>query len=722
MPWGENALSWEARARGVLLGCVAFLSVTGVATFVCRVPSAAVQVLQLAHTACGLIAIVAGGVYVAIHLRQTLGSVSSVTRRTPWPIRATVAVFVAATAVQLAGRLATAPRMAVGTIQAGAGAVLVLALLWRTASLLGGSLVDRSRSTLATGGVALLAALVCAAGGAGVATGMMLYARGAASPYAVHVASAGIALGAAIAHVAVSLRQRTRRRSPLARLYPWRRPLLTIAVPIASLLALATLAGVARVAPQPSSAAVDSRAIVPIDETFASIAPSACASCHADACEGWARSSHAHAASNPFFTALVTRTLAARGPEQARFCLGCHAPHAPDPSRAPLTEVLASDGFRAGVHCFSCHRSRPGPGHGDGSFSVVPLAGEPFAPLLERTGGVGERLRADLIAPHALVTPRIDLHRERFRFESREPVSCLPCHVQTLTIPTSGRLGEAIQDQYDSWASSPAAAAGVGCASCHAQRYTSRELYLVVDHRFLAASTYVASVAGGAEAVNDVVATLHGEMPLAPVLLEQGVPRRESGPLLAMDVEIARDPRSGAAPSLVVSTRGTGRIGHSFPNGPTDLLQVWLEAEVIDSQGRKLLDVGAAGPDGAPRLGHVFLDADGAEIHDHRLWAVALVRDRGRVPTSGVHQIRLDLPAADLALPLEVRAAWRYRRLDPELVAAVTGQPAPEIPIVSIAEVRRTIVAETSSGGRRTGSTSDRREGTMMVSSARLTP
>lgn len=737
---GGVELTAESRLRGVLAGLLCFLAVSGAVTWTQPRPALALQFLQIAHMAVGVVVIALGLAYVALHLAQTVGGVGSPLRsasraplvalvigvvgawrsRDEWDAHIVKDFgFIAAVAGLLLGvvrilGLGRAARLAVALLTVlavfarllldakhhtlmvlGTGVISGGILLWSVAKSSGS--VTKTPGGL--GGLAMLVCFVAALGGAGASSGLLLYVHvfdRYPIPWFVHVVTSWIALALVVAHIRSSRARSARVWNPPRRRYPWATPIRWQALPafVAAVLAttLLAVAGSARLA----SFASDTTALVPMDVGFTAIVPGTCESCHSDVVPGWVQSSHAHAANNPFFTSLLRRLRAERGPEELRFCLRCHAPHARDPADASFEAVVASEGYRAGVHCVSCHRAMPG-GRGDGAFEVVPLGADAFSLLIDRPGAASQLGRlpgARPLVEHMLVSSHLGRHRERYRFATHEATTCTPCHVQTLGPPTHGRVAHVLQDQYASWQGSPAAAEGRTCTACHMSYYHQTYDVPIHDHRFLAASTYVAGVARGAAGVSEVVASLAapGSVPptggyaygeAAPV--SAAAPDAGSAALLVMTLEREGD-------TLVVLTRNSGQIGHVFPTGPTDLFQVWLSVRATDERGGIVLDIGGRGPEGAPALGDRLFDADGEMIRDHRLWAVDKVVDLGRIPVVGAHEVRLDgaALACDESRPgcrFRVEAAWNYRRLDPELVEAITGEPAPELPIVQVGKV-----------------------------------
>ncbi len=736
----------EAPIRAGLSGLVIFLAASGGLTWSQPRPALALQFVQLAHLVVGCAVIVLGIAYVGIHLAQTLSSIWRPVQSTPrWPfvvvallvlalwrasgekpnvetesvplvlllcvslfallvlVRALGASRAVSLTIGLAGGAVILVVVAVATDQNAplvlvTGIVVATLLAWAIAR--GTGRVTRTPGGL--GSLATVSSFVAALSGAGIAFGLMPYAEilGYPVPWLVHVATSWLALVLVLAHIRSSRARARRQPTAPRRTYPWATPLARLGLP-AFLAACAMAAGFAVVGGERApSFAVDHALVVPMDAGFSEQVPATCESCHPDVVDGWTHSAHAHAATNPVFTGLVRRLGEERGPEAQRICLRCHAPHARDPVNASFETVIASEGYRAGVHCVTCHRSRAR-GDRDGAFEVIPPSADSFQLWIDRPGvaaALERTVGAYRFVRNTQINSRLDRHRERHRFSIHEPESCQPCHVQTLAPSTQGRMTETLQDPYGSWRSSPAARAGVQCSTCHMTLYVRRYGTPFRDHRFLAGSTYVASIARGEEGVDEVVTALEGTLPLP---LDESAPRTErtlphasrrdveQGPLLVLEIERDED-------ALVIRTVNSGRLGHSFPVGPTDLFQIWLSVRATDAHGRVMLEVGTNGPEGAPRLGHRFLGADGEVIRDHRLWAVHEVIDAGRIPVEGVHEVRVD--AAALACTedatdcsFQVEAAWNYRRLDPVLIETVTGTAAPELPIVQVGEVRASV-------------------------------
>ena len=688
---GRLLVRLEEVTRGIGIGLLVPATITGFVTLPFVAPPKIVQFVQGYHGLIGSIFLPVGLLYVGVHLVQTIDARAALRRARHLlrPRDRGVRLRRLGIGLAILGGTLLAVRAVYDSvvppdiarpdlIPVARTALLVLAAI-ALFVLMGVLVVARVQGVGFAGGrwLLLLMAAACAITGL-LFTAELRYRIGPVDLiWGLHVLTSLLATVLLIAHVQRSRRATAHRTGSAARTYRWRGPVLALGVPIGGLALVASTAIPILDAGRLPPLEIDSAAIVPVEADLEGGLLESCAVCHQETVGAWQASTHARAADNPLFASMIRTAYAEGRQDVARSCLGCHAPHAPDPRSHDVEEVLASVGFRSGIHCISCHRGRPGDGHGDGSMVVEPLSAG-FSFVFEHGGPLGEAYR-DSYHSWLLVRPRRGIHRSVWGPRSGEVDRCLPCHVQTLAHPTGGRVTDVLQDQFDSWAGSPAARAGQTCTTCHLPEHRDFTGQRVVDHRLVAASTYVAGIAGGPEARAAVVAHLEGELPL-PRKTWIDAERPPAGPLLAVEVEHVEG-------VLRVRTRNAGRLGHSFPNGPTDLLQVWLAIRAVDSGGRVVLEQGWAGPDGAHRLGHELLDDRGRPVRDHRLWEVARVVDRGHVPASGEHRVDVPLPGRPTG-PLEVEAAWKYRRLDPDQVARLTGRPAPEIPIVDVGTFR----------------------------------
>ncbi len=676
----------EIVLRGWLCGCLLFILASGVLTLVTGAAAPGLQWVQYAHLVVAVATTPLWIAYVAVHLAQTLRDPPRVARRVA------IAVIAASAFVMTRARIGVEHNEQLNHVLT----LFVVAILLRLAWTFPRVLRDR-RSPWALGvlffGLSVLTLL----------SGFFVIPGGSPGRafYVLHLGSIPFTVAAGVAHVFSS------RRSVGGRAFPWAAPLRRITMPVfvalgGSVGALAVAVQLSARLPEP-----DRRAISTTDQGFRDVSAEACDTCHQTVVLTWERSSHARAAANPVFTALLRRAIAGGHAAEARRCLGCHAPHAADPTRFAVDEVIASEGFQAGVHCVSCHRMAAPAGARDGAVDFVPFANERGTFLIERGGPFARWLRPQPYAQASTVESGLERHLTQWRVGPKRPVGCRPCHIQTLEPMTGGRLTDVLQNQYSSWESSPAAAAGRDCVDCHMRTVYGDDGYVLKDHRFAAASTYVGRVADGQDGENAAVASLEARWipPRGSISLESAGVRvgdelaheygrpganapspGEAVPLLEMKVDLVRAP---SGDSLRVETWNAGAIGHAFPNGPTDLIQVWLRIRATDARDVVLVDQGSDGPEGATRLGHRLLDARGDVVKDHRLWEVTQVVDLGRVPADGRYTVDVPLSTAPSGA-VDVDASWSYRRLDPARVRQLAGVTAEGLPIVTVGRFRGT--------------------------------
>jgi Cytochrome c554 and c-prime len=165
----------------------------------------------------------------------------------------------------------------------------------------------------------------------------------------------------------------------------------------------------------------------------ASLHPEKCAACHPAQYGDWVTSVHA-GSMGPGVSGQL-RELHRWEPAKALTCYTCHAPLAEQrPGHADYDATLASKG----IVCAGCHVrgwQRFGPPRRDGSLE-------------------SDRPRAEL--PHNGVTRTDAFLRAEF---------CRDCH----QFPSDGLAlaGKLLQNTYEEWRASPAAAAGIQCQDCH---------------------------------------------------------------------------------------------------------------------------------------------------------------------------------------------------------------------------------------------------------------
>lgn len=218
----------------------------------------------------------------------------------------------------------------------------------------------------------------------------------------------------------------------------------------------------------------------PLPESFspleASLAASACGSCHADQYRDWQTALHAHAM-GPGLLGQLLEMDAADG-EQHQDCIRCHAPLAEQAD--DLAAALAASGSPSsarhseGVVCAACHvraHQRSGPPRRDRS---APDAAQ------------------NAVLPHAGFTATPAFEDARF---------CSACHqFQPDEYAVNGKL---LENTYEEWRASRHAREGRTCQSCHMPE--RRHLWRGIHDPEMVRSGVEFSVEGGDELVGGVI-------------------------------------------------------------------------------------------------------------------------------------------------------------------------------------------------------------------------
>jgi tetratricopeptide (TPR) repeat protein len=150
--------------------------------------------------------------------------------------------------------------------------------------------------------------------------------------------------------------------------------------------------------------------------------------------------------------------------------------------------------------------------------------------------------------------------------------------------------------------------------------------------------------------------------------------RRSAGPvaevLAPLDkVPVAVKRGESVLAEVVVRTR---KVGHFFPGGTVDALEVWVEFEAVDDKGRVIRHSGAVADDGRGPLdptAHLYrslqLDEHGNPINKRSAWMTRSVAYVRLIPPGAADTIhyRLDIPA-DAGDTITLRAKVNYRKFN----------------------------------------------------------
>jgi len=183
----------------------------------------------------------------------------------------------------------------------------------------------------------------------------------------------------------------------------------------------------------------------------ASLAPEACGSCHAAQYADWRTSLHSHSIGPGILWQFKVLSQ-----DESNGCLRCHAPLAEQKalaalqhgwSNAPQTPApayVSGDLHQRGLVCAACHVRR--------HQHFGPPASTPNVPNVPDTPSATQATRQ----PHNGFVAEQAFQDSRF---------CSTCH----QFPPQGRslAGKLIENTYEEWRTSSAAAKGVTCQNCH---------------------------------------------------------------------------------------------------------------------------------------------------------------------------------------------------------------------------------------------------------------
>lgn len=280
-----------------------------------------------------------------------------------------------------------------------------------------------------------------------------------------------------------------------------------------------------------------------------------CRDCHPQQFAEWIGSRHGNAMSDRLFQALVRLRQRVSMGEEDRFCVQCHSVVG---SRSG--DVRPGFDFSAlsavtmeGVSCATCHGSAEVLRPSNAGLSV------PGDGVIR--GGLDDPARG---APHQNLTA---LHLQGSLF-------CAACHeVYELS-------GLSLEQPYQEWLASPAAAAGQTCQGCHMPRYDGQAAAGGPQRTGLRSHRFVGLDPPGAREGADPTVRAAFAADLAALL--------DSAASIDVRANLAA---AGATLDVVVNVQN--RIaGHSLPTGSTFLRQCWLELIVADDLGHILYESG----------------------------------------------------------------------------------------------------------------------------------
>lgn len=418
-----------------------------------------------------------------------------------------------------------------------------------------------------------------------------------------------------------------------------------------------------------------------------------CASCHTDIYKQWKSSVHKHASSDPAYVKNLNLLQSLQGIEATRYCEGCHSPltllsgQLSDGGQHSATE--GTDGFNEGISCLACHTiERANNLKGNASYHI-------------------QQYKADILFPTENIFSKI-LHDLAIRLDSEEHKKqlnnafikssefCATCHVQFMDKDVNTWGWIQMQDEYNSWLSSPYSGANIqssthtkrtDCQSCHMPLVSSTDPAakdgLIRSHDFSTANTFVPLMTNDKlqlERINDF-------MKSEKVLISLVLPERKdiTQNQNSLDESIRNTTEQpffaylGEEVQLKIIVHNKG-VGHDFPGGTTDLSEAWIELLVVDAENNTVFHSGYLEEDNAISDNSVVyksipINRKGNEVWRHDLFFMVgeSYNHAIKAGSSDIETFKFKVPY-DTVGDLRVYASINYRKLNTKYISWVLGK------------------------------------------------
>ena len=448
--------------------------------------------------------------------------------------------------------------------------------------------------------------------------------------------------------------------------------------------------------------------------------------CHLDIYREWLPSAHRYAAMDPGFQVIQKTMAEQNGPESTRYCAGCHDPISLFSGSKRLgleSDALTGQaGYQEGISCLSCHAIRETDVKGNAAYVMT----QPRPYLHEDAPSGLSRVMSNFLIrtypEHHLAT----YSRRMFK----TPEFCAACHKQFIDEEVNRVGWVQLQNQFDNWRKSRwnhpgKPAETIECRECHMPLSDSDDPAAgdpvdynrdVADgrhrsHRFLGANQWIPALLkleGADEHVALTSKWLRGELPIPEI-----ADKWTEGAVVPIEIDAPDTVRPGDDIDLrVVIT--SNKVGHDFPTGPLDIIQAWVELEVVDDAGEVVFASGRRDDKNFIEPGTFMFKAEPVDQHGnlidkHNLWEMVGVRyrralfpgfsdaaayvfpcpssaaaanagvgdDAAQAPNDGVREERVAFAAPIAATKtLTVKATLRYRKFDQYLLDFAFGKDA----------------------------------------------
>lgn len=420
---------------------------------------------------------------------------------------------------------------------------------------------------------------------------------------------------------------------------------------------------------------------------------SACKECHAEIYKEWSESAHHWSSSEPFYRAVEGLMVKEMGREATRYCASCHDGTAFLAGQIAAGGAVPAPASDEGTSCSICHAIRgltgPSP-DGNANYLLVPPQGYLFD---------GAQAGLPKAVESFLVKAWPGPHRADFAHPFQTTAEmCSTCHKQFIDQRINNFGWVQLQNQYDDWRKGKFNVAGhpeksLSCKDCHMRLLALGDPARGTggkhrSHRFIGANQAVPSMRGDKEQVRLTEEWLQGRTEIPEIAA-----RWATGPAVGVRIEASTGAAAGGSLRWQV-VMSSNKVGHTFPTGPLDLIETWLETTVRDAKGKVLYASGAldAAGNADPKafyLKAIGVDENGKPILRHELWHMVGQRSKRALfsgySDSAPYEVRLPKGSTG---PFVIEARLRYRKFRQAFADIVLGKGKPLLPITDVGSDR----------------------------------
>ncbi len=407
-----------------------------------------------------------------------------------------------------------------------------------------------------------------------------------------------------------------------------------------------------------------------------------CKTCHPQIYREWKASAHHWSSSDIAYRAVSNLLAKEKGSWSTnRYCAGCHAPADLLSGKYTQGMILGKTDSNEGSSCSFCH----GVHHlingteGNGNYLFSPAHDYLFT---------DSSMRFAQDVNYFLIRAYPQIHKDDYAGPlEHNPKLCSSCHKQYIPKIVNNYGFVQLQDQYDDWLKGhyhhirhPEKT--LNCLDCHMRLVPSQDparnsAGMIHSHRFIAANTVMPWLRHDQKQMRMTEEWLQGKASVPEIQSRwaQGA---------AVQVKIKR-PRFTLSKHIlkwdIVITNN--KVGHSFPTGPLDLIEAWLQVSVMDGKTGEVLYHSGENLNASTSNQHTFIlrgigiDRDGKEtITRHNLWDMVGMKEKRSIFVGASQSVPYAALIHHITGPLIIKAVLRYRKFNPVFMRFLRSSPS----------------------------------------------